>query len=277
MEIGYFLYANEEDENYKEEVKSLCVHCCGCARMFMTETWADFSNRFNNLIAALRTEAQVMHRPTSLVASWGFQVTLLAKFIPFYFLLSSQGRDCVQLWELKGWRGRRPLGGRWVLRSNYSATAHKARGKRETKQSPSSLGSWMLLAPLPSLAIKKESKFTYYNLFKQAASQAISILSFQIQGLVLRGLPRSIPDIWTHTGPPPQCPSWMVFSLVQDRSHSWFASTSLAMPLDFLCQTILLWLNFRCQGVCGPTSGPTEFSSANSPDAFWNSVALNRG
>lgn len=116
----------------------------------------------------------------------------------------------VQLWELKGWRGRRPLGGRWVLRSNCSDSAHKAPGKREIEQSPSSLGSWMLWAPLPDLTIKKESKFTYYNLFKQAASQTISILSFQIQGLALfhtlRGLPGSIPDIWTHTGTLPSVP-----------------------------------------------------------------------
>lgn len=68
--ISEFQYTNRGwGKNYKEEVKSTCGHT---AVLVPECLWLslEFSNRINNLTAALRPEGQVVHRPHFLNRLW---------------------------------------------------------------------------------------------------------------------------------------------------------------------------------------------------------------
>lgn len=147
------------------------------------------------------------------------------------------------------------------------------RSKEKSSQSPSGSGSWLLLASLPSLAIKRESKFTYCDLLKQAASQAISLLISNPSSHSYSG---AFPEAFRTFEHTQKAFLWNDLSRSRLKAflvHLHFTGPAFELPLP----TIFLWLSFRWQGVCVPTSGPTVFSSANPPDAFWNSIALNIG
>lgn len=63
--IDWAQYANEGVKVQERKVHRGPGSSC-CSRMFMAGPWAEFSNRFSNLIAALRTEAQDVHKSSFL-------------------------------------------------------------------------------------------------------------------------------------------------------------------------------------------------------------------